>query len=1057
MTKFSSVQSKVEEKQNKTKTKQKPKVMNSLEQVILGGIFSEHIDSNVAEISSALDACASIDARAREAFCAALRGRNGQVLECLANSEQFMHVFATDSKVQDTSLELLSHVIHTVCSQSSTSDTHTAADTAADTAAVARSDESVTLHKLSIGIAALQLYMRANWTGPPLPKSTWACTFLPSAEYTEWNSRAHHLLELCGEDTPVSIRVPWMLVFAHAIFVGSFDSIKEAMPTLASVWRCRYAVAHQASLNEHVADLRDVVLADCAVLVKAVSGTSVEQIKATYQHQAYASMFADSKSTVIIEPDNAEQDATDDASSDNPVVWDAPAAANWTREAAAIALTEASNGFQRYWQQDEARGCLRRASCILGLEVNLTGALGKRTKYQAEAKSQLILQVKDSLGPASDQHRMTDSQLAQMPDTQILVDETLLPQTAYEEDLQVYPLRQASQLVLAGLTADLIRSSPSHADIVDDEIIAHTSHLLHEHMFAFSTWAVQSFALHARSRIEMYDSKRVERGFCQMETLSFVTRPSTVTAWAGAKQVIAEEDEAAANANVDSSANGGGAADAHDDAAVAAAVAVAEAVEDSNTTTDDEVDGPAGTSKLGQISAPSSDPLEEAAAFRAHNLFASPVQPTWDMLDGLAREYIRMAMVSSAVNLYEVLGTWDRAVECYITMGRMSDAEAKLLDLLESDKAKHPNYRARMIVMLGDVRNDPELYSEAWEVSEHKYAKAQRRLALHYFGLEEFKQCAEHCELALAINAIDKVEWFRLGHCGTRMDDWKLTVRAFSRVVSIDPEYGDAWNNLAAAHLHLEEHESAFHALEQAVRFNERSWKTWDNYMTCAIHLGNFQQAVYALGKVVQFKSEAKHSHIKDTDIKSIVDSTVLVVLTNFVLKHVEAGTNPHLVMRFVQVLTDVSNRVPRSPHAWQALGRICVARGDMERAIEYYEKQLRALDSIPWLEETDSLMQYCDAVIATAEAYINDTQGKSSLMAARMMLENTRTKIMQSSATAIAEHAVIAQLEELLKRVEDARDTRRAARRANQSTASSSDSSGASRSIHGSFLDAYR
>ena len=67
------------------------------------------------------------------------------------------------------------------------------------------------------------------------------------------------------------------------------------------------------------------------------------------------------------------------------------------------------------------------------------------------------------------------------------------------------------------------------------------------------------------------------------------------------------------------------------------------------------------------------------------------------------------------------------------------------------------------------------------------------------------------------------------------MKNYELATVAFSRVVSFDPEYGDAWNNLAAAHLFMKNKKQAFSALEQAVKFKYESWKLWENYMITAL------------------------------------------------------------------------------------------------------------------------------------------------------------------------------------------------------------------------------
>jgi tetratricopeptide (TPR) repeat protein len=74
--------------------------------------------------------------------------------------------------------------------------------------------------------------------------------------------------------------------------------------------------------------------------------------------------------------------------------------------------------------------------------------------------------------------------------------------------------------------------------------------------------------------------------------------------------------------------------------------------------------------------------------------------------------------------------------------------------------------------------------------------------------------------------------------------------QAFSKVVHLEPDNGEAWNNLAALWLKQQGWREALHAAEQAVKCNRESWQTWDNYATAATRAGVLPAAVRALSKV---------------------------------------------------------------------------------------------------------------------------------------------------------------------------------------------------------------
>lgn len=62
-------------------------------------------------------------------------------------------------------------------------------------------------------------------------------------------------------------------------------------------------------------------------------------------------------------------------------------------------------------------------------------------------------------------------------------------------------------------------------------------------------------------------------------------------------------------------------------------------------------------------------------------------------------------------------------------------------------------------------------------------------------------QAAEHWELALAVNPLHPEGWFALGFCCLKAQATRRAVQAFSRCTQLQPDNGDAWNNIAAVHL----------------------------------------------------------------------------------------------------------------------------------------------------------------------------------------------------------------------------------------------------------------
>ncbi len=76
-----------------------------------------------------------------------------------------------------------------------------------------------------------------------------------------------------------------------------------------------------------------------------------------------------------------------------------------------------------------------------------------------------------------------------------------------------------------------------------------------------------------------------------------------------------------------------------------------------------------------------------------------------------------------------------------------------------------------------------------------------------------------------------------MGWCALEIGRYDDAATAFSRTVGLDPENGEAWNNLAAAHLAVDRLPQALAALEQSAKIKRESWKVWDQILMCLMLL----------------------------------------------------------------------------------------------------------------------------------------------------------------------------------------------------------------------------
>ena len=110
-----------------------------------------------------------------------------------------------------------------------------------------------------------------------------------------------------------------------------------------------------------------------------------------------------------------------------------------------------------------------------------------------------------------------------------------------------------------------------------------------------------------------------------------------------------------------------------------------------------------------------------------------------------------------------------------------------------------------LICIMGDIKQDPKFYIEAWEVSDKRYARAQRSLARFYLRTHEYEKAIEHFQIALQINQLFPDCWFSLGCCAIQLKNWNLARDAFTMVIHQEHDDGQSWSNLATVFLQLKE------------------------------------------------------------------------------------------------------------------------------------------------------------------------------------------------------------------------------------------------------------
>ncbi|PVV02678.1 hypothetical protein BB560_002860 [Smittium megazygosporum] len=193
--------------------------------------------------------------------------------------------------------------------------------------------------------------------------------------------------------------------------------------------------------------------------------------------------------------------------------------------------------YQQYHMNLKAKSSIENAQSVSGLKWEITGAKGKRTKFQENAVSQLLLIAKSSEDSTNSTLEFNLQTPTKAPVSLELNDDTLLEQVEFSKEdvsnvpvkvttLDVDPFNQPpllkiDQCILLSLCQEIKNENPTHG-LSKEQMLPFVSRVLENP----NNWTIHTSALLQRSRLEKESTRTVQRSVLQIQALVDQTETS---------------------------------------------------------------------------------------------------------------------------------------------------------------------------------------------------------------------------------------------------------------------------------------------------------------------------------------------------------------------------------------------------------------------------------------------------------------------------------------------------------------------------------------------------
>ncbi|QCE13580.1 superkiller protein 3 [Vigna unguiculata] len=343
-------------------------------------------------------------------------------------------------------------------------------------------------------------------------------------------------------------------------------------------------------------------------------------------------------------------------------------------------------------------------------------------------------------------------------------------------------------------------------------------------------------------------------------------------------------------------------------------------------------------------------------------------------------------LIGEAAKEFEELELWYNLIECYSSMGKKAEA----VELIKKRLLETPNDPS-LWCSLGDITENDACFEKALEVSNNRSYTAKRSMAKSAYKRGDYYTSIILWDSAIAMNSMDSEGWFGLGKAALKAPETGKALDAFTRVIQLDPENENAWNNIACLQTMKKRGKEAFITLKEALKFKQNSLHLWERYSLVAVEIGNISQALEGVQTMLDISNNKK------------VDSELLERITGEVEKRVLAsvGGRSRETEQLLVLLGKVLQQIVKygsgfESDIWGLYAKWHKMNGDLMMSSEALLKQVRSLQGSDTWKDQDRFKKFAKSSLDLCQVYMDmfsSSSGSSKqLSTAELHLKNAQS-----------------------------------------------------------------